>query len=124
EVACGDGMAGRALAEFGHSVQLTDIEDWRDTRAFALPFVQSDLSKGLDVPKESFDAVLCFNAFIHFLDPAAALAQLEAACKPGGRIYLEFGFLYPSAWGLHAYRTVRAPYAQFLFDEGFLRARL
>jgi SAM-dependent methyltransferase len=124
EVACGDGMTGRALAEFGHQVQLSDIEDWRDARARALPFEQRDVAQGFDFAPDSFDAVLCFNAFIHFMQPREVLAQLETVLRPGGRIYLEFGFLYPSPWGLHAYRSVRIPYAQYLLEEGLLRAQL
>jgi SAM-dependent methyltransferase len=124
DVACGDGMAGRALAEYGHQVTLTDIEDWRDARAKGLEFVPADVGKGLPLEDASFDAITSFNAFIHFLDPAAALRELVRLCKPGGVIHLDFGFLYPSAWGLHAYRTVRMPYAQFLFTPDFLHQRL
>ena len=30
EVGCGDGMTGLVLSSFGHSVTLTDMDDWRD----------------------------------------------------------------------------------------------
>jgi hypothetical protein len=43
---------------------------------------------------------------------------------PGGLVFLRFGPLYASAWGLHAYRTMPIPYAQFLFSEPFLAERL
>ncbi len=124
EIACGDGMAGRALAEYGHDVTLSDIEDWRDDRSRTLPFVAGDVSGELAVEAGSFDVVISYNAYIHFLDPRGALEQMLRACRPGGRVYLDFGHLFPSAFGLHAYRAVPIPYAQYLFEEEFLRARL
>jgi len=43
---------------------------------------------------------------------------------PGGLIYLDFGPLYCSPWGLHAYRSLRMPYPQFLFSPTFTSAKL
>jgi hypothetical protein len=40
--------------------------------------------------------------------------------KPNGLIHIDFGPLYNGPWGLHAYRTIRMPYPQFLFSEEFL----
>jgi SAM-dependent methyltransferase len=124
DVACGDGLAGHALSSFGHDVTLTDLEDWREARARVLPFVQADASRPLPFESGVFDVVTSYNALIHFLDPRAVLRELVRVCRPGGVVYLDFGFLYPSAWGLHAYRTVRFPYAHFLFSRGFLERKL
>lgn len=33
-----------------------------------------------------YDVVLCFHSFPHFRDPAAALANIARALKPGGRL--------------------------------------
>ncbi len=124
EAACGDGMLGAALASFGHSIDLCDKEDWRDGRARNLPFLPLDLCESTALPREEYDLVVSYNAFEHLPDPKKALENLILACKPGGLVYLEFGPLYCSPWGLHVYRTVRIPYVQFLFSEGFLTARL
>lgn len=120
EAACGDGMTGAALAGFGHEVVLHDLEDWRDERARGLPFVAADLADRLPLEPDGFDLIFCYNAFEHISDPGAALTELVRVCRPGGRIVIEFGPLHASAWGLHAYRTVRFPYPQFLFSEAFL----
>jgi SAM-dependent methyltransferase len=124
EVACGDGMVGLALAGFGHRVTLNDRVDWRDPRAAALPFVLGDVCRRLALESESFDLVCSYNAFEHLADPPAALAELLRLCRPGGLIYLSFGPLYASPWGLHAYRTLHMPFPQFLFSPAFLARKL
>lgn len=52
------------------------------------------------------------------------LKEISRITCPGGAIYLDFDPLYASAWGLHAWRTLRMPYAQFLFAEDLLTERL
>lgn len=122
--ACGNGMVGAVLKSYGHDITLTDVEDWREARARSLPFVEANLCESLPLESESFDTVFSFNAFIHFDPPERALTELVRVCKPGGLIYLNFGFLYPSPWGLHAYRTLRMPYPQFLFSPEFLQRKI
>ena len=124
DAACGDGMTGFAFATYGHDVTLHDLEDWRDARAKHLPFVCGGLSTRLPIDDNQFDAVFSFNAFEHFDDPAAALAQLVRVCRPGGALHFDFGPLYASPHGLHAYRSLYMPYPQFLFSEPFLEAKL
>jgi SAM-dependent methyltransferase len=41
----------------------------------------------------TFDAVLCTHALEHVRDPAAALAEIAAVLKSGGRLYLSVPFL-------------------------------
>ncbi|MCG8565294.1 MAG: class I SAM-dependent methyltransferase [Desulfobacterales bacterium] len=41
---------------------------------------------GLDLPRASFDAVLCFACFPHFRDPGASLSHLAGLLRPGGRL--------------------------------------
>ncbi len=124
EVGCGDAMVGAALASYGHSVTLADFSDWRDPRAKALPFVAADLCSSLPLAESSYDLVISFNTFEHLLRPDAALKELIRVCKTGGTIHLDFGPLYASAWGLHAYRTLYMPYSQFLFSDAFIKAKL
>ncbi len=124
EAGCGDGMTGYLLAGFGHEIVLADADDWRDARALPLPFLKGDLALPGLVPENHFDLICSYNSFEHFADPAAVLRQLVRACQPGGLLYLEFGPLYCGPWGLHAYRTLRMPYPQFLFSAKFLERKL
>lgn len=124
EVGCGDGMAGAALASYGHSVTLADFSDWRDPRARALPFTTADVCSSLPLGDSSYDLVFSFNTFEHLLCPDAALGQLVRVCRVGGTIHLAFGPLYSSPWGLHAYRTLYMPYSQFLFSDAFIQHKL
>jgi SAM-dependent methyltransferase len=124
EAACGDGMTGWCLTSLGCEVHLHDLEDWRDKRARTLPMVIGDLDCRLPLPNESFDFILTYNSFEHVKDPAASLHELLRLCRVGGLVFLDFGPLYASPWGLHAYRTLLMPYPQFLFSKGFIRAKL
>ena len=124
EIGCGDGMAGALLRAFGHDVTLTDLEDWRDPAASMLPLVLGDICAGLPILSGRFDLVFSHNTFEHVPDPSAALTEAFRLVRPGGLVYLRFGPLFASAWGLHAYKTMTIPYAQFLFSEESLAARL
>ena len=124
EAGCGDGTMGYLFDCYGHPTTLTDLEDWRDVRARELPFLQGDLCAGLDLPSDHFELVYSYNTFEHVGDPAAALDELVRLCKPGGFVHLKFGPLYPSAWGLHAYKTVPIPYVQHLFAPELIGAKL
>ena len=56
-------------------------EKCRDRR---VRFMEADAETA--VFAEGFDAALVFNAFPHFLEPAALLGALAAALRPGGRL--------------------------------------
>jgi ubiquinone/menaquinone biosynthesis C-methylase UbiE len=124
DAACGDGMLGVLLNSYGHQTLLTDMEDWRDIRAKPLPFYQQRLEYLRDFKSNQFDLIFSFNSFEHLSDPKTAFNELLRVCKPGGNIYLEFGPLYHGPWGLHAHRSLRMPYPQFLFLEEFTNRKL
>ncbi len=124
EAGCGDGMAAFALHNYSHRLTLVDMEDWRDKRAKGLNFQSADLNRTLPFKDEEFDLVYSFNTFEHLYDPEFALNEFMRICKPGGYIFLEFGPLYASPWGLHAYRMFKMPYPQFLFSEEFIGKKL
>lgn len=121
---CGDGMTGHAFVQYGHKVKLIDFEDWRDPRAKDIPFFCGNLCKQLPFDSNQFDLVCSYNAFEHFNNPEITFKELLRVCKPGGHICLEFGPLYNSSWGLHAYRTITMPYSQFLFSQKKLLFKL
>ena len=120
EVGCGDGMAGRALADLGADVTLIDLDDWRDERAKGVPFHKGDACGRLPLPDAHADVAYSFNTFEHLHDPAAALAEMVRVVRPGGLVHLKFGPLFAGAWGLHAYKTLPVPYAQWVFSPGRL----
>ncbi len=124
EVACGDGMTSVCLKSFGADVTLTDLADWRDSRARSLPFFAVDLTHATALPAAEVDLVFSYNAFEHFPDPARALELMLASLRPGGHLFVEFGPLYAGPWGLHAYRMLPMPFPQFLFSENFWQDRL
>lgn len=124
EVGCGDGMLGVALQTFGHNIVLSDLEDWRDPRARGLKFVAADCCAHLPFPDNVFDLVCSYNSFEHLPDPASTLRQMVRIVLPGGLIHLEFGPIYTGPWGLHAYRTLRMPYPQYLFSDSFIQRKL
>jgi len=124
EVGCGDGLTGHLLASSGHHVILSDMDDWRDERSRSLPFVKAVLEEGLPFPDASFDFIFSYESFEHFKDPAKCFAELTRLCRPGGTAYFEFGPIYASAWGLHAYTTLKMPYAQYLLSEAFISRQI
>jgi SAM-dependent methyltransferase len=121
EVGCGDGMLGVCLKNLSNDVTLIDLKDWRDPRAKTLKFIQCDVADGVPLPDRAVDLCVSFNTFEHVLEPEAAFSELVRVTAPGGYIYLDFGPLYCSPWGMHLYRSLRMPYPQFLFSREYLQ---
>jgi SAM-dependent methyltransferase len=117
-------MTGLLLSTFGHSVTLTDMDDWRDQRAEGLPFERGKIEAGLPFESERFDFVFSFETFEHVENPTICLEEVRRVCRPGGKVFLLFGPLYASAWGLHAFSTLKMPYPQFLFSDAFLHRKI
>jgi SAM-dependent methyltransferase len=124
DVGAGDSMLGVVLHGFGHQVELSDQEDWRCPQAKRLDLKLANACEKLPYDHGRFDAVVSFNSFEHFPDPAAVFAEMLRISRPGGLLYFNFGPLYASAHGLHAYRMVRAPFAQYLFSKDFIQTYL
>jgi len=120
----GDGMLGVLLGTFGHEMTLSDLEDWRMDAAKSLPFVQADCCDALPIPNDAFDFVVSFNAFEHFQNPQRAMDELLRVTRAGRLMYFKFNPLFCSPWGMHAYRTLRMPYPQFLFSEVTIERKL
>lgn len=124
DLATGDGMLGVLLQAFGQNITLSDQEDWRADAAKSLPMVLADCCDSLPMRDEQFDFVTSFNAFEHFPDPTRVMNELKRVTRAGGLMYFNFGPLYCSPWGLHAYRTLRMPYSQFLFSKAAIDHQL
>jgi SAM-dependent methyltransferase len=124
ELGCWDGMVLAALRAGGHEAIGADRSragiDAR-ARAAGVRFVQTDAA-ALALPAASVDLVYSFAAFEHFADPDAVLLESARILRPGGHLFLAFGPVYTSPWGLHAYRQIPVPYCQYLFTDHDLRA--
>lgn len=123
EVSCGDGLVGKLLTHGGHEVILTDMRDWRIEPARDMPFVIWNTCASPPSDFGSFDLVLAYNATEHWEEPDRALTELLKLCRPGGHVLLDFGPLFNSPWGLHAW-DVSFPYPQFLFDYKLITERV
>ncbi|MBI4229874.1 MAG: methyltransferase domain-containing protein [Planctomycetes bacterium] len=117
EVGCGEGMTAVAFREAGAQVFASDVEISRfDIRAreSGVRLAAMDASR-LGVRGGWADLVVSFEALEHVPDPGRALSECARAVRTGGLIFLSFGPLYLSPWGLHARRSIAFPYGQALF---------
>jgi SAM-dependent methyltransferase len=119
EICGGDGMVSRLLADLGHDVQMLDQADWRSPRATGVSFVQCDVDVGLPFQDGAFDLLLSYNAFEHVKHPDRVLAEMMRVCRPGGKLLIDFGPLYASPFGIHAW-NLRLPWPQFLLSPRLL----
>lgn len=119
ELGCWDGMVSCCLRRKGKIATAIDNRDAGfDARASreGVRLLQMDAA-GLRFEDESFDFVFSYDAFEHFVSPEDVLREAIRVVRKGGYIYLEFGPLYYSPFGEHAYRSITVPYCQFLFPE-------
>ncbi|MFN2374070.1 MAG: class I SAM-dependent methyltransferase [Cyclonatronaceae bacterium] len=118
EVGCGEGMVSAMLHKAGKTSTGIDLQgDKFDPKAVesGASLLAMDAEK-LGFEDETFDYIVSFNSFEHFPHPDRVLDEMIRVLKPGGHIYLQFGPLYNSAFGEHAYRVITVPYCQFLFS--------
>jgi SAM-dependent methyltransferase len=124
EIACADGMVSAHLAQTGVRATALDLSsalfDER-ARAAGVRLVEADAA-AMPFPDAEFDLVASFNAFEHLVDPEAVLRESIRVTKPGGVIYMLFGPLYWSAFGLHATLSIALPFCHVLFDRPGLEA--
>ena len=126
ELGCWDGMVLAALREKRRGVAAYGADrstDGIDARArdAGVRFVQTDAAQ-LGFGSNSVDLIYSFAAFEHFADPRAVIEESWRVLRPGGHLYLIFGPVYTSPYGLHAYRQIPVPYCQYLFAESDLKA--
>jgi ubiquinone/menaquinone biosynthesis C-methylase UbiE len=108
DVGTGSGIvalaAGRRLGGSGSitGVDLSDglLAEARQNVAAGLstPVVlQSGDAEALPFPDQSFDAVLCLFALLHFPNPGIALSEMHRVLKPGGKLAIGIGSAPPWA---------------------------
>lgn len=119
ELGCWDGMVSLNLARRGKRATAIDYRgqgfDQRAARG-GVRLLLMDAAQ-LQFDAETFDLVFSYDAFEHFDSPQSVLHEALRVARPGGYIYLEFGPLYYSPYGEHAYHSIPVPYCQFLFTE-------
>jgi SAM-dependent methyltransferase len=124
EIACADGMVSYHLAKAGAQATALDLSDalFDDSaRDAGVRLVQGDAAE-MPFPDAAFDLVCSFNAFEHLADPEAVLREAIRVLKPGGAIYLLFGPLYWSSYGLHASLSIPVPFCHVLFERSALES--
>jgi ubiquinone/menaquinone biosynthesis C-methylase UbiE len=115
-------MASWGLCRIGKIATAIDNRDAGfDQRASfeGLSLIQMDAAD-LQLKDESFDFVFSYDTFEHFSSPEDVLREAIRVVRSGGYIYLEFGPLYYSPYGEHAYRSITVPYCQFLWPKKLL----
>lgn len=123
ELGSWDGMVGAALRARGVAAYGLDIVthgiDPRATQA-GVRFVRSDAG-AIALRDRSVDLVYSFGSLEHFPEPDRCLAEVARVVKPDGHVYFQFGPLYCSPYGRHAYRQIPVPFCHLLFPEEALR---
>ena len=117
ELGCWDGMVAAALAARGISAVGLDMTPQgvdRRAREAGVRFVQSD-AEAIALRSESVDLVYSFASFEHFPHPDRCMNEVHRVLPQGGQVFLHFGPLYFSPYGLHAYRQIPVPFCHLLF---------
>jgi SAM-dependent methyltransferase len=117
DLGCSEGLVCLALerrGKFAAGIDLTSLFAKRPVGKCSPFFIMN--ASNLGFAGGVFDFVFSFAAFEHFDDPRGVLEESIRVTRPGGYIYLHFGPLYFSPYGLHAYRSITVPYCQCLFD--------
>lgn len=123
ELGCWDGMVSCGLQRKGKKTTAIDNRTKGfDERALSegVALLEMDAAH-LQFEDESFDFIFSYDSFEHFYEPEIVLQEAIRVVKRGGYIYLFFGPMYMSAYGLHIYNTISVPYCQFLFSKELLK---
>lgn len=119
EIGCWDGMVSCHLARKGKRATAIDYRDIGfDERASrqGVQLMKMDAAN-MQFEDEQFDFVFSYDAFEHVASPEDVLFEAARVIKKGGYLYLDFGPLYYSPFGEHAYDSITVPYCQFLFPK-------
>lgn len=119
ELGCGDGMVCAALQRAGAGTTAVDrtpgLFDER-ARRDGVRFLEADVTH-LPFDDSQFDLVFSYNSFEHFASPDSVFREAIRVANVGGLIYVHFGPLYQSAFGLHADLSITVPYCHYLFPR-------
>jgi SAM-dependent methyltransferase len=121
---CGPGLQSVALAQLG-ARKVVGLDTDPPSLAKARAAVERagvtgrvELADRLrDEHKDRFDLVISQNSMEHFPDPAACLAVMKQAVRPGGTVLITFGPPWLAPYGSHMYFFTRLPWVHLLFSE-------
>lgn len=123
EIGCWDGMVSCALQQGGKQAMAVDNRadgfDARASRA-GVRLLQADATS-LQLENDSFDVVFSYDTFEHVAEPERVLQEAARVTRKGGHVFLQFGPLFCSPFGQHAYRSIRVPYCHVLFAKQALQ---
>jgi SAM-dependent methyltransferase len=90
DIGCGNGGLLRALQKMGHYVEGTEWTAESAARVpaqFGIPVHVGDLVD-IDLPAESYDAVILWHVFEHLARPAETLEKVHRLLKKRGRVFI------------------------------------
>ncbi|HZT41103.1 MAG TPA: class I SAM-dependent methyltransferase [Chthonomonadaceae bacterium] len=133
DLACGEGIVARALAERGAvvtgidlSIRLLEIASRQEQAApLGISYLQGDAQTLDNIPDARFDTVVCNLALMDFPDLPATLATVARLLRPQGRFV--FTIVHPcfqtpdSRWTGKAGGTVKREVRAY-FREGYWRS--
>lgn len=140
DLACGEGWAGRLLAErIGPGPQIVgiDIADEMVRRASVKNAAYRNLSfqcgPAHDLPfaADSFTKAFCIESFYYFDDQERVIRELKRVLRPGGELFLVFCLYQQNPGSFGFLNWVRVPvhvrsiaeYQRMLENEGFSQVK-
>ncbi len=125
---CGYGADAVAVAlEGAHAVVGVDVQEPRldAGRRCAADHGVADRCRFVNAATDSeayaalgeFDAAISIDAFEHFADPNAMLAEMRRLLRVGGRVLISFGPPWKHPYGAHLDHFNRMPWLHFVFSE-------
>ena len=115
---CGNGREAVELAERGAARVIgLDIQEQGlvDARAWAQVRGVAGLCVFTRTTSEKVDVIISIDAFEHYTDPAAILADMAERLKPGGCVWASFGPTWLHPFGGHFVSIF--PWSHLIFTE-------
>lgn len=118
EFGCGAGRQTVELALAGAG-RVTGVDIQEDLLVSAREYAQAagvaDRCEFVTSTEKLADVIFTMDAFEHFTDPEAVLRKMRASLKPGGYVYVVFGYTWLHPLGGHLLSIF--PWAHLLFSE-------
>lgn len=124
DIGCGGGAQVISMVEAGAAKSIGvdyrpnyfEAQKYADTKGMAEK-VSLTTDPVRNLGGNSVDVVASQNAFEHFQDPAAILADASYVLKPGGRFFITFSPPWLHPFGVHMFFMLKYPWAHFFFSE-------
>ena len=81
----GTGVIAQRLLQLGYDVHCADI-DPGNLKLADVPFTQANLNRGLNLPNDSFDMVVCANGVHRLFSLGNCLREFARVLRPGGTL--------------------------------------